>query len=74
MPLSVRWNFPDWFDLATRGGEDFELLFTAPPEMFDRACVLFRRWKLAGSQSSSAGPGVEGDGPPLTLRKVDLTP
>jgi thiamine-monophosphate kinase len=33
---AVRALFPDdWFDLATRGGEDYELLFTASPEKFD---------------------------------------
>lgn len=32
---AVRALFPDdWFDLATRGGEDYELLFTAPPDAF----------------------------------------
>lgn len=32
---AVRALFPDdWLDLATRGGEDFELLFTAPPDVF----------------------------------------
>ena len=32
---AVRALFPDrWFDLATRGGEDYELLFTAPPDRF----------------------------------------
>jgi thiamine-monophosphate kinase len=32
---AVRALFPDrWFDLATRGGEDYELLFTAPPDQF----------------------------------------
>ena len=32
---AVRTLFPDeWFDLATRGGEDYELLFTASPESF----------------------------------------
>jgi thiamine-monophosphate kinase len=34
---AVRALFPDaWFDLATRGGEDYELLFTAPPDVFAR--------------------------------------
>ena len=33
---AVRALFPDrWFDLATRGGEDFELLATVPPDRFD---------------------------------------
>lgn len=32
---AVRALFPDsWFDLGTRGGEDYELLFTASPEVF----------------------------------------
>jgi thiamine-monophosphate kinase len=32
---AVRALFPDdWLDLATRGGEDYELLFTAPPDVF----------------------------------------
>ena len=35
VPAAVRALFPDrWFDLATRGGEDYELLFTAPPDQF----------------------------------------
>lgn len=33
---AVRALFPDrWFELATRGGEDFELLATVPPDRFD---------------------------------------
>jgi thiamine-monophosphate kinase len=33
---AVRALFPDrWVDLATRGGEDYELLFTAPQTVFD---------------------------------------
>jgi thiamine-monophosphate kinase len=32
---AVRALFPrDWLEFATRGGEDYELLFTAPPEAF----------------------------------------
>lgn len=32
---AVRALFPDeWLELATRGGEDYELLFTVPPEAF----------------------------------------
>lgn len=32
---AVRAHFPtDWLKLATRGGEDYELLFTAPPGVF----------------------------------------
>ncbi len=33
---AVRAHFPDrWRDLAMRGGEDYELLFTAPPEVWE---------------------------------------
>jgi len=33
---SLRALFPDtWFDLATRGGEDYELLLTVPPDRVD---------------------------------------
>jgi thiamine-monophosphate kinase len=44
IPNAVRWGFPDWFDLALRGGEDFELLFTCPPENLVLVEMLFRRW------------------------------
>ncbi len=44
VPHAVRWGFPDWFDLALRGGEDFELLFTCPPENLVLVEMLFRRW------------------------------
>ncbi|MGA7669873.1 MAG: thiamine-phosphate kinase [Nitrolancea sp.] len=43
IPSSIRWSFTDWFDVATRGGEDFELLFTANPTVFHRVCRAFRR-------------------------------
>jgi thiamine-monophosphate kinase len=34
---SVRALFPDeWIELSTRGGEDYELLFTLPTDMFDQ--------------------------------------
>jgi len=34
---AVRALFPDdWLDLATRGGEDYELVFTAPPDALAR--------------------------------------
>ena len=44
IPHAVRWSFPDWWDLALRGGEDFELLFTCPPELFDKVTALFIRY------------------------------
>ncbi|MEZ4571864.1 MAG: thiamine-phosphate kinase [Thermomicrobiales bacterium] len=44
VPNSVRWGFSDWFELAMRGGEDFELLFTCPQENFVLVEMLFKRW------------------------------
>lgn len=44
IPHAVRWGFSDWFDLALRGGEDFELIFTCPPENLTLVEMLFRRW------------------------------
>lgn len=44
IPHAVRWGFDDWFDLALRGGEDYELLFTCPPENFTLVEMLFKRW------------------------------
>jgi thiamine-monophosphate kinase len=46
IPLSVRWAFDDWLDLALRGGEDYELLFTAEPKTFARVQRNFRRARL----------------------------
>jgi thiamine-monophosphate kinase len=43
VPLSIKWAFQDWFEVALRGGEDYELLFTAPPSMFRRINQSFRR-------------------------------
>jgi len=70
IPSALRWNFPDWFELATRGGEDFELLFTAPPEVFDRVTTLFRRCRLRQPVAigTIAAPGRQG--PQLVLRDM----
>jgi thiamine-monophosphate kinase len=73
VPHAVRWNFPDWLELATRGGEDFELLFTAPPDIFERAVALFRRRGLPAPIAIGTIQPVKGDGPTLTLRRLDLT-
>jgi thiamine-monophosphate kinase len=45
VPLSIKWAFRDWFDVALRGGEDYELLFTAPPSKFK---VINRNFRRAG--------------------------
>ncbi len=44
VPHSVRWSNEDWRDLVLRFGEDFELLFTCPPEVFETVSKLFVRW------------------------------
>jgi thiamine-monophosphate kinase len=37
---AIRALFPDeWIDFVTRGGEDYELLFTLPPESFEQVRV-----------------------------------
>lgn len=43
IPLSVKWAFEDWFEVALRGGEDYQLLFTATPSAFKRINRNFRR-------------------------------
>jgi thiamine-monophosphate kinase len=43
VPLSIKWAFQDWFEVALRGGEDYELLFTAPPSAFRRINKNFKR-------------------------------
>jgi thiamine-monophosphate kinase len=70
IPSSLRWSFPDWLDLGTRGGEDFELLFTAPPGVFERAAILFRRCRLRPPIRIGALTSPSKDGPKLTLRET----
>lgn len=70
IPSSVRWTFPDWLDLGTRGGEDFELLFTAPTEVYERVETLFRRCRLRPPIPIGAIIVAGKDGPRLTLRDV----
>ena len=68
IPNAIRWAFDDWFDMAMRGGEDYELLFTAPAPVFSRAILAFRRVGLrapiAIGEIVEAGP----DGPSLRVR------
>jgi thiamine-monophosphate kinase len=70
IPSALRWTFPDWFELATRGGEDFELLFTAPPEVFERVTTLFRRCRLRPPIpiGTIATPGRKG--PEIVMRDM----
>jgi thiamine-monophosphate kinase len=59
---AVRALFPrDWLDLALRGGEDYELLFTAPPSAWERIAQAANR---AGGDVTSVGeivPTATGD-------------
>jgi thiamine-monophosphate kinase len=72
---AVRALFPTkWLELATRGGEDYELLFTAPQEAFDR---IRAEASGIGATVTAIGGIVEGDEPVLiavdakgTQRKV----
>lgn len=72
VPNALRWNFPDWLDLALRGGEDYELLFTAPPEVFARVEHLFRRCKLAPPTHIGTVVELGGKKPTVTLRRTDM--
>lgn len=78
IPLSVRWAFDDWFDLALRGGEDYQLLFTAPPRMFKRINRSFRRAGLREPivigrmvASGESGPRVRLRAPSGLLEDVE---
>ncbi|MGH2531907.1 MAG: thiamine-phosphate kinase [Thermomicrobiales bacterium] len=72
MPVAaaVRALFPDdWLDLATRGGEDYELLFTAPPESFE---AIQAAADEIGSTVTAIGTIVERDeASPLRMRGLD---
>jgi thiamine-monophosphate kinase len=67
---AVRALFPDdWLTLATRGGEDYELLFTAPP-----AALATIRAEAAGigATVTAIGAIVAAAGrPALTMRGLD---
>jgi thiamine-monophosphate kinase len=68
---AVRALFPDdWFDLATRGGEDYELLFTAPPDAFAKITAAAAEVEAT---VTAIGEIVHrsADRPPLTMRGLD---
>lgn len=73
IPSSIRWAFTDWFDLATRGGEDFELLFTANPATFHRVCQAFRRAGLPAPYRIGVVLEAGADGPEIKLRQQNGT-
>lgn len=71
VPAAVHALFPDrWFDLATRGGEDYELLFTAPP---DRFAAIAAAAIGIGATVTPIGEIVAGatNPPRLELRRAD---
>jgi thiamine-monophosphate kinase len=72
IPSCVRWNFPDWFDLGTRAGEDFELLFTCPPDTFARVERLFKRWKLPAPHQIGTLAAAKTGESTIRLRGLDL--
>jgi thiamine-monophosphate kinase len=68
---AVRALFPDrWLDLATHGGEDFELLFTAPP---DRFAAIVAAASEIGATVTPLGEIVasKSKSPRLELRRTD---
>ena len=68
---AVRALFPEeWLDLATRGGEDYELLFTAPAEVFTTVQEAAAR---VGGSVTAIGEIVAGEGgeTTLTMRGLD---
>lgn len=71
IPHAVRWGFPDWFDLALRGGEDFELLFTCSPELFERVSALFARAGLHAPVRIGELFAPNDKKPLIQLRRVD---
>lgn len=73
VPHALTWNFgAEAQELALRGGEDFELLFTAAPETFERVQALFRRCRLRPPVAIGTLAKVRGnDGPSITMRLLD---
>lgn len=68
IPHSIRWGFPDWYDIALRGGEDYELLFAAPPETVERVQRVFRRLGLAAPFVIGQITKPDADGPSVKIR------
>lgn len=67
---AVRGLFPeDWLDLALRGGEDYELLFTAPPDAWPAIVEA-----MAGAEVAVTGIGeiTLSAGQPVTVEMIEL--
>ena len=66
---AVRALFPDrWLEMATRGGEDYELLMTIPPDKFN---ALVASAAAIGSTIAAIGRIVEGMPPRLSMIEED---
>lgn len=72
IPQMLRWHFTDWQDLALRGGEDFELLFTAPTDVFERVEKVFRTFRLRPPVAIGEITAPRRDKQVLTMRGYDL--
>ena len=70
IPNAIKWNFDDWFDLALRGGEDYELLFAAPPAVFARVCRAFRLAGLHGPWRIGEIVKAGAKGPEVKIREA----
>ena len=71
---ALRALFPDrnrgrWLDMALRGGEDYELLFTIPPDRFDG---LRERAGRTGATVTAIGE-ITGDATAIILTELDGT-
>ncbi|HEY8597773.1 MAG TPA: thiamine-phosphate kinase [Thermomicrobiales bacterium] len=72
VPADVREQLPDdWLNLATRGGEDYELLFAAPAAVIDRLRALCAAQNLPAPAIIGEMLPVPVSGPPITLRHAD---
>jgi len=72
VPDAVRAAFPDaWLRLATRGGEDYELLFTADAATIDRLRALCAARDLPAPAIIGVITAPPADAPPIRLRRAD---
>jgi thiamine-monophosphate kinase len=72
VPDAVRAAFPEeWLRLATRGGEDYELLFTADAATMDRLRALCVARDLPAPAVIGAITAPPADGPPIRLCRRD---
>ncbi len=72
VPDAVRAAFPDeWLRLATRGGEDYELLFTVDAATLDRLRVLCAARELPPPAIIGVITAPPAAGPPIRLRRMD---